>query len=137
MAFLPSSEVDRLLEKIPLTTLTKKSITNEKEFKERLLRIREQGFFVDKEEALDGIAGISAPIRDYTGEVIAGVGVGFISSSVDSKEMKKIIKEVCETARKISKEMGYIERKGLKTFRGNEIKPVGPDEKLLVNRKGG
>jgi hypothetical protein len=44
------------------------------------------------------------------------VGAGFISSSVDSKEMKKIIKEVCETAKKISKEMGYIERKGLETF---------------------
>jgi IclR family KDG regulon transcriptional repressor len=125
MAFLPSSEVDRLLEKIPLTTLTKRSITNEKGFKERLLRIREQGFFVDQEEALDGITGVSAPIRDYTGKVIAGVGAGFISSSMDSKGMKKIIREVSETAKKISKEMGYIERKGSKTFRGNEAKPLG------------
>jgi DNA-binding IclR family transcriptional regulator len=124
MAFLPSGEVDRLLEKTPLTVLTKKSITGEKEFKERLLRIREQGFFVDKEEALDGITGISAPIRDYTGEVMAGVGAGFISSSVDSKGMKKVIREVCETAKKISREMGYIEKKGLETLRGNEPKPL-------------
>lgn len=125
MAFLPSSEVDRLLEKTPLTVLTKKSIMNGTEFRERLLRIREQGFFVDKEEALEGITGISAPIRDYTGEVIAGVGVGFISSSVDSKGMKKITKEVCETGKKISKEMCYIERKGLETFWGNDARPLG------------
>jgi DNA-binding IclR family transcriptional regulator len=89
---------------------------SEKEFRERLLRIRKQGFFVDEEEALDGISGISAPIRDYTGEVIAGVGVGFISSSEDAKGKKIVIKEVCEAAKGISKQMGYLERKRLEEF---------------------
>src|SRR4030043_2424095 len=112
MAFLPDQEVNRLFKKTPLTPSTKKSLASEKEFKERLLRIRKQGFFIDEEEALDGISGISAPIRDYTGGVIAGVGVGFISSSEDAKGKKIIIKEVCEAAKGISKQMGYLERKG-------------------------
>jgi hypothetical protein len=43
---------------------------------------------------------------------------------VDSKGMKKVIREVCETAKKISREMGYIEKKGLETLRGNEPKPL-------------
>ncbi len=116
MAFLPDQEVNRLFKKTPLTPSTKKSLASEKEFKERLLRIRKQGFFVDEEEALDGISGISAPIRDYTGEVIAGVGVGFISSSEDAKGKKIIIKEVCEAAKGISKQMGYLERKRLVGF---------------------
>jgi DNA-binding IclR family transcriptional regulator len=113
MAFLPDQEVDRLLRKTPLTPFTKKSLVGEKEFKERLLKIRKQGFFVDDEEALDGISGISAPIRDYTGGVAAAVGVGFISSSEGAKGKKRIIKEVCETAKGISKQMGYLERKKL------------------------
>jgi DNA-binding IclR family transcriptional regulator len=108
MAHLPESEVNRLLRKAPLKPLTKRSLTNEKEFKKRLLKIREQGFFVDKEEALDGVTGVAAPIRDYTGKVIAGLGVGIISSSLDSKGTKIIIEEVCETARKISQEMGHM-----------------------------
>lgn len=111
MAFQPDQEIDRLLKKAPLAPFTRKSLVRENEFKERLLRIRKQGFFVDDEEALDGISGISAPIRDYTGEVIAGVGVGFISSSEDAKGKKIIIKEVCEAAKGISKQMGYLERK--------------------------
>jgi len=111
MAFLPDQEVNRLLKKTPLTPFTRKSLVSEKEFKERLLRIRKQGFFVDEEEALGGISGISAPIRDYTGQVIAGVGVSFISSSEDAKGKKVIIKEVCEAAKGISKQMGYLERK--------------------------
>ena len=116
MAFLPDQEVNRLLKKTALTPFTKKSLVSEKEFKGRLLKIRKQGFFVDEEEALDGISGVSAPIRDYTGEVIAGVGVGFISWSEDTKGKKIIIKEVCEAAKGISKQMGYFERKGSKRF---------------------
>jgi len=119
LASLSDHEVNRLLKKAPLTPFTRKSLVNEKEFKERLLRIRKQGFFVDEEEALDGISGISAPIRDYTGEVIAGVGVGFISSSEDAKGKKIIIKEVCEAAKGISKQMGYLERKKLGRILGN------------------
>lgn len=111
MAFLPDGEVDRLLGKNALEPFTKKSLTNGKEFRKRLIKIREQGFFVDKEEALNGVTGIGAPIRDYTGKVIAGVGIGFLSSSPDAKEAKRMIKHVCETAKKISQEMGYIERK--------------------------
>lgn len=110
MAFLPDSEVDGLLVRNPLKTFTKRSLTNENGFKKRLHKIREEGFFVDKEEALDGVTGIAAPIRDFTGKVIAGLGVGCISSSLDTAEIKKIIKDVCQTAKKISQDMGYIER---------------------------
>ena len=116
MAFLPDQEVNRLLKKTPLTPFTRKSLVSEREFKERLLKIRKQGFFVDEEEALDGISGVSAPIRDYTGEVIAGVGVGFISSPEDAQGKKIIIKEVCEAAKSISRQMGYLERKRLEEF---------------------
>jgi DNA-binding IclR family transcriptional regulator len=110
MAYLPESEVNRLLKKTPLEPFTRRSLTNQIAFRKRLPKIREQGFFVDKEEALEGITGIAAPIRDYTGKVIAGVGVGIISSSLNSTGTKQIIKEVCETAKKISQEMGYLER---------------------------
>jgi len=41
------------------------------------------------------------------------VGVSFISSSEDAKGKKVIIKEVCEAAEGISKQMGYLERKAL------------------------
>jgi DNA-binding IclR family transcriptional regulator len=116
MAFLPDHEVNRLLKKTPLTPFTKKSLVSEKEFKERLLKIRKQGFSLDEEEALDGISGISSPIRDYTGQVIAGVGVGFISSSEDAKGKRIIIKKVCEAAKGISKQMGYLGGKGLGRF---------------------
>jgi DNA-binding IclR family transcriptional regulator len=111
MAYLPDEEVERLLRKSPLTATARKSITVNDEFKEWLRKIRRQGFVVEDETALEGIGGVAAAIWDFRGEVTAAVGVGFISSSVDGKGLKKIVKEVTGTARTISREIGYVEQK--------------------------
>jgi IclR family KDG regulon transcriptional repressor len=111
MAYLPDSEIERLLEKSPLTATTKKSITKKEEFKEWLRQVREQGFTIDIGRALDGVTGVAAPVYDYTGKVIAGIGVAFISSTVDSKGLKRIVKEAVGTALTISKELGYLEKR--------------------------
>ena len=89
MAYLPDIDIKRLLQKSPLIATTKKSITNKEEFLKLLRRIREDGYVVDIEMALEGIGGAAAPIRDFTGKVIACIGIAFIASSVDSKELKE------------------------------------------------
>ena len=107
MAYLPDEEIIRLLQKSPLVATTKKSITNKDEFMKWLRRIREDGYVIDIETALEGIAGVAAPIRDFTGRVVASVGIAFIASSVGSKELKRIVKETTGAALAISREMGY------------------------------
>ncbi|MCX8023006.1 MAG: IclR family transcriptional regulator [Syntrophorhabdaceae bacterium] len=107
MAYMEEEEVDRILKKTPLAPLTKLSIVDVGEFKKRLISIREKGYFIDEGEAIDGISGISAPIFDYTGKVVGGIGIGFISISVDEDEKKALVKEVVQTAKKISQELGY------------------------------
>jgi IclR family transcriptional regulator, KDG regulon repressor len=110
MAYLPDEEIERLLQKNPLTAFTKKSITNKAEFIKLLHKVRKQGFAFDNETVFEGINGISAPIRDFTGNVVAALGVGFISSSADSEDPSIIAKEVMATAMTISKELGYFEK---------------------------
>jgi IclR family transcriptional regulator, KDG regulon repressor len=111
MAHLPDSEVENLLEKNPLVATTKKSLTKKEEFKKWLTLIGKQGFAVDREMTFEGITGVAAPIRDFRGKVFASVGVCFISSSVDSKGLKRIIKEAQRTSLDISKEIGYLGKK--------------------------
>lgn len=110
MAFLPDTEVDRILKKDLLQPITKKSITTKKDFKKRLRKIRRLGFCVDKGEAVDGITGIAAPIKNHKGKVVAALGVGFISSSEHSEGVREIRNAVCETARSISSELGFLEK---------------------------
>jgi DNA-binding IclR family transcriptional regulator len=110
MAYLSESDVDRLLGKYPLKPFTKKTITEPRAFKKRLKKIREQGYFVDEEEAIDGITGVAAPLRDFTGNVVAAIGAGFISSSVNGKEVREIRNEVLKAAQTISQELGHLAR---------------------------
>jgi IclR family transcriptional regulator, KDG regulon repressor len=109
MAHLPNERVAELLKRHPLTALTKKSITNDRRFKERLGVIRSQGYYVDEGEAIEGITGIAAPIRDSSKEVVAAVGAGFLSSSEDEKGVARIIRETRKTAELISRAVGYID----------------------------
>jgi IclR family transcriptional regulator, KDG regulon repressor len=107
LAFLPDREVDRLLEKSPLKPLTKKSVVNKRQFKEMLRAIREQGFVVEMGTVFDGITGIGAPIRDSMQNVVAALGVTFISSLEDGEGIKRITVEVVRAAQAISSELGY------------------------------
>jgi DNA-binding IclR family transcriptional regulator len=108
MADLAENQVQRLLEKYPLTAFTKRSITSVHSFKETLRRVKKQGYAIDEGVAIEGIGGIAAPVRDFTGGVVAAIGVGFMVSSVKGKELKRIVKEVLETAHAISRELGYV-----------------------------
>jgi len=107
MAYLSDSEIERLLEKTPLNANTKKSITGKEEFKAWLGDIREQGLAFDREATFDGITGIAAPIRDFTGEVVASVGAASMTSAMESGDMGRIARELLKTAEAISKELGY------------------------------
>jgi IclR family transcriptional regulator, KDG regulon repressor len=111
LAYMPESEIERIIDKRPLKTTAKKSFTSKEEFMAWLREIRKQGFAVDQEAAMDGISGVAAPIREASGKVIAAIGVAFIASSVDQKSLKKIIKEAMATAGSISTELGYVENR--------------------------
>jgi DNA-binding IclR family transcriptional regulator len=110
MAHLSDDDVTELLKKYPLSAMTKRTVTDETLVRERLKLIRSQGYYIDREEAIEGITGIAAPVRDFSGEVVAGVGVGFISSAEDDKGVKRIVRETLRTAAAVSRAMGYIEQ---------------------------
>jgi IclR family KDG regulon transcriptional repressor len=128
MAYLPADETERLMKKSPLTATTRKSITDEKAFRERLRKVREQGYAIDDAETIEGITGVAVPIRDFSGKVMAAVGVSFISSSENARSTEKIIKEMRKTAHDISQEMGHLGRGGGFGITGADGTVLGSDE---------
>jgi IclR family KDG regulon transcriptional repressor len=107
MAYMPNDQVERILEKAPLTAITKNSITSAKGFKAWLSRIRVEGLAIDHETTFEGITGIAAPIRDSWGGVVASLGVAMISSAVDREGVERIAHSTIEAAVAISKDLGY------------------------------
>jgi IclR family KDG regulon transcriptional repressor len=86
------------------TLLTKN--TREKLLPE-LDQIRERGYSLDQGEYEEGIKAVAAPIRNYTGVVIAAISVPGPASRISDERTHEIARVLCEYARNISRRLGW------------------------------
>jgi DNA-binding IclR family transcriptional regulator len=76
-----------------------------------LFDIREKGYASSFNERLEGTASISAPIRDYTGTVIAGITISGPLVRFTEEKVDQFIREILEASGKISRDMGFMKEK--------------------------
>lgn len=72
-----------------------------------LFEIREKGYAASFSERLEGTASVSAPIRDYTGNVIAGITISGPLVRFTEEKVQYFISEVLEASSRISCDLGY------------------------------
>ncbi len=109
MSFLDSKEVKNILKKTPLQPYTPNALTDEDAFSLRLERIRKQGYIVERGEVVEGFIGIAAPIRDYSRQVIAALGVALtVNGPMGKEDFDRIVTLVVKACDDISGEMGYL-----------------------------
>ena len=106
MAFLSSEEQDKIIQK-GLKKYTENSITDPIELKRELALIRERGYATSDQELQFGARSVAAPIRDYSGKVIACVGISGPVHRFDQEKIKDLIPVLLDYAHRISVEMGY------------------------------
>jgi DNA-binding IclR family transcriptional regulator len=106
LAYCSEEEVRRIIQTAGLPRFTPNTITDEAELLQNLVKIRKQGFAYDMEEILPDLCCVAAPIRNYTGQVIAAV-----SMSLPAYRFRRSQAEfrdgVIRTAKTISKRLGY------------------------------
>jgi IclR family KDG regulon transcriptional repressor len=102
-------ELRELVKKVGLKKYTEKTITRITELKQRLKKVREQGFSVVDREYNPDLVAVAAPIRNAWGKIIAALlitlqyqGSKTISRAYELAEDLKIYAE------KISKQLGYV-----------------------------
>lgn len=109
MSSLDPQDIKRILKKDPLKAYTSLSITDTDAFSLRLEQIRDQGYVVEKEEAVESVIGIAAPIRDYSRQVVAALGIampaGLRNQTDNLDHIIDLVKITCET---ISSDLGYL-----------------------------
>lgn len=109
MAYLDTEQVREMLRMCPLEPHTPFSITDEDAFSLRLEKIRNQGYVLEREEAVEGIIGIAAPIRNYSREVIAALGIALPTSQSHLKNgFEHFVELVKKTCDEISSDLGYL-----------------------------
>ncbi len=106
LAFQPQKIVDEVIAQ-GLPPRTPQTITDSAKLLKALAAVRQRGCAIEDEESEIGMRGISAPIRNDAGEVVASVGIAGPVTRLSKKAIAAFIPHVIETADLISQRLGY------------------------------
>ncbi|MGH0053093.1 MAG: IclR family transcriptional regulator [Sphaerochaetaceae bacterium] len=106
---LEEDTLKEYLSQVKLKPFTPNTITDSEVLKSELQQIREQGWASDNEEHEMGTLCIGAPIRDYTGSVVAAMSVSWPLFRFNPEEQHHITKSILETCKSLSRIMGWEE----------------------------
>ena len=107
LAFQDEEFLQRVAKSPGLERRTARTITNLAQLRKDLATVRERGYSVDDEEAVEGLRCVAAPIFDHTDRVVAAFSVAGPATRLTAERVPEIARLVCETSRKISFRLGY------------------------------
>ncbi len=100
-------QLDRFVKEKGLKAVTKNTVTTQRSLLDELDRVRRQGYALDDEECEYGVRCVAAPLKDYSGKIVASISVSGPLSRLPSKKIDFITKRVVETSKRISKQLGF------------------------------
>jgi IclR family transcriptional regulator, KDG regulon repressor len=107
LAFQSDDRAMSIAETAGLERYTPHTITSPAQLRKELTHIRQEGYSVDNEEAVEGLRCVAAPILDHTGKVIAAFSVAGPTTRVTPARVPALSKLVKETSRQISFRLGH------------------------------
>ncbi len=122
LAYLPEPQLRAFLETAELRHFTPKTITAVSLLEQELVRVRGQGYAIDDEENRQGVRCLAAPVWNFTGQVVAAIGMTGPVWSVTLDRVAALIAIVNEAAFALSKKLGYPGGEGAQA---PAPKPVG------------
>lgn len=110
LADLSDEALDALFDGHELPRLTSNTISDLHTLKEHLRRIMERGYAVDDEENENGIRCAAAPIRDFSGHIIAAMSVSGPTVRVSRQRLEEIGRLVADSAEGLSQALGHRQK---------------------------
>jgi DNA-binding IclR family transcriptional regulator len=107
LAYLTPNEVDEIIKRRGLKAFTHNTITTPAQLRGELEAVAALGYAVDNEEFEEGLQCIGAPIRDYSGKVIASISVAGPASRMSDGKIPSIARSVVDAALDLSRQVGY------------------------------
>lgn len=101
LALLPDGELERRYSGKSLSAVTSHTLTDWSEFTAALAAIREEGYAMDREEIIQGISCVAAPVLDAAGRAVAAVSTSMLQHAFAAKQ-ESAIREVTALAGKLS-----------------------------------
>jgi IclR family pca regulon transcriptional regulator len=109
LAFLSSEKQGEIIDRIRFTRKTEKTITDPEVFRAELEKVRTQGYALQDQEFIPGLAALAAPIFGHGDQVEAAISLSMLPSELlHSQHMDSYTRELLDHAVKISEALGYL-----------------------------
>lgn len=107
LAFLAPGQLERYLDRTPFVQFTETTVSSKSQLAAELKETRRRGYAIDREEAVQGLGCIAAPIFQYNGQVAASISLSGNVQRVLGEKMAQYAEELRKTASEISSYLGY------------------------------
>jgi DNA-binding IclR family transcriptional regulator len=101
------SKLEQLKEKFGFPKYTEHTITTMDSLKKEIAQILKQGYAIDNEECEEGVQCIAVPVRNFSGQVVAGISLSAPIARLDEERTGQIIQYLKIIGKEASKEMGW------------------------------
>jgi len=126
--------LNRIAQSPGFKRMTARTITALPQLRKELEQIREQGYTVDQEEAVEGLSCVAGPIFNHSGQVVAAFSVAGPATRLTPARIPELAQMVRETSQQISYRLGYR----------NELQPpaapsvsIPPPERGVQRKRAG
>lgn len=104
LAAQPKEKWDRIIQDLPLTKLTDRTVTDPEEFRSILEDVRQKGWCMVDQELEIGLISIAMPARDQSGALAGAINVGVPTIRMTPEEMvETVLPRLQETVDNISR----------------------------------
>jgi DNA-binding IclR family transcriptional regulator len=107
LAYQGEDLLNQIVQSPGLTRMTAHTITGLPQLRKELERIRQQGYALDQEEAVEGLRCVAGPIFNHTGQNVAAFSVAGSAARMTPARALEIAQMVRETSQHISYRLGY------------------------------
>lgn len=107
LSSMEDAELEQYLETIELKKITDSTIASKQNLIIEVEQIRKQGYAISHAEHFKDTVGFSYPIYDYSGRIVAAVGVSMPITDYSKDREQLILTKLAITAKKIWSELGY------------------------------
>lgn len=108
LAFQDKAHLDEYFKRTSLVTFTPSTVTRKELLVAELEESRRKGYAIDREEAVQGVGCIGAPVFQYDGQVAGSISLSGAVHRVLGERTDTIAEEVIKTAAEISRYLGYL-----------------------------
>jgi DNA-binding IclR family transcriptional regulator len=89
LAEMPTAEREALIDQLPLTRMTRQTITSAKALRAECAAIATQGYSNDREEFIAGLIAVAVPVRDGSGRARAAIALHAPSARLSLAEAQR------------------------------------------------